>query len=120
MAATQVAVVAGEAAMAAVAATVTAARVVVAMVATEFCSSPITTSGFWTYGIAGQRPAVMAARRSAEMAAWAARAALVATAAACWERRAVRPIRRLVAMAALPVFSERAAMAATQLEVTVA
>src|SRR5437773_3806300 len=120
MAATQLAVAVAEAATAAEAATLTAARLMVAMVATEFCSSLLTTSGFWTYGIAGQRPAVMAARRSAEMAACAARAGLVATAAACWERRAVRPIRRLVAMAALPVFSERAAMAATQLEVTVA
>src|SRR6266516_117361 len=86
LAATQLAVVAAEAATAEQATTLTTAKLMVAMVSTEFCSSLITTSGFWTYGTAGQRPTVMAARRSAEMAAWAAMAALVATAAACWKR----------------------------------
>src|SRR6266568_2310368 len=104
MAATQLAVVAAEAATAEQAATLTAARLMVAMVATEFCSSLITTSGFWTYGIAGQRPAVMAARRSAEMAAWAATVALAATAATAATLMAAT---RLVAMAAAELRSTR-------------
>src|SRR5437867_12466835 len=120
MAATLLAVAVAEAPTAAEAATLAEARLMVAMVATEFYSSLITASGFWTYGIAAQRPAVMAARRSAEMAAWAAMAALVATAAACWKRRSAPPIRRLVATAAMLGIAERAAMGATRGEVMAA
>src|SRR5438034_903172 len=97
MAATQLAVTVALAATAAEAATLTAATRMAVMVATEFYSSLITASGFWTFGVARPLPAVMAARRSAEMAALAALAALVATAAACWKRRSAPPIRRLVA-----------------------
>src|SRR5437867_12334488 len=120
MAATLLAVAVAEAPTAAEAATLAEARLMVAMVATEFYSSLITTSGFWTYGIAGQRPAVMAARRSAEMAAWAAMAALVATAAAGWKMRSATPIRRVAGLAAMPVLRERAARAATEVEGTAA
>ena|SRR5437868_8322354 len=58
--------------------------------------------------------AAMAARRLVEMAASEDLAALVATAATR------RDHWRLVALAAMPVLSERAAMAATELEVTAA
>src|SRR5438105_12693172 len=58
--------------------------------------------------------AAMAARRSEEMVASEALAAMVATAASwCYHRR-------LVATAAMPVLAERAALAATELEATAA
>src|SRR5438552_933728 len=60
------------------------------------------------------RRAAMAARRLAEMAASEDLAATVATAATR------RYQWRLVALAAMPVLTERAAMAATELEVTAA
>src|SRR5438270_7173827 len=58
--------------------------------------------------------AAMAARRLVEMVASEDLAALAATAASWWTHR------RLVATAALPVLAERAALAATELEVTAA
>src|SRR5713101_7860929 len=73
------------AATAATAATVSrlmAATRLVAMAATELWSVLITTSRFWTYGIAGQRQAVTVAWHlpvTGAMAAMAATAALAAT-----------------------------------------
>src|SRR5437870_3395513 len=62
----------------------------------------------------GARRAAMAARRSEEMAVSEDLAAMVAKAAAR------RYQWRLVATAAVPVLAERAALAATELEVTAA
>src|SRR5438105_14668413 len=58
--------------------------------------------------------AAMAALRLVEMVASEDLAALAATAASWWTHR------RLVATAAMPVLAERAALAATELEVTAA
>src|SRR5260370_24382929 len=77
----EAAAVAARAARAATAGRLMAASRLVAMVATELRSVLITTSRFWTYGIAGQRQAVTVARRLPVTGARAARAATAATAA---------------------------------------
>src|SRR5713226_7010098 len=96
MAATQLAATAATAAEAATVGRLMAATRLVAMAATELRSVLLTTSRFWTYGIAGQRQAVTVARHLPVTGALAAEAATAASAATRSQSRlaatAVRPV----------------------------
>src|SRR5260370_31367351 len=99
MAATRLADLAVTAVRAATVGRLMAATRLVAMAATELRLVLVTTSRFWTYGIAGQRQAVTVARRLPVTGALAATAAVGATAA----RRAHSRLGATAGMAAFMV-----------------